>query len=276
MTESVEGWSLAHSVVFDAQEGRMRCMPHTVHLSALEVSLPTKHMVSHLCKHNNSYLRELASSNVIRRSRSITKIQLWLLWTKALMTMLLDRMTKKKRKKTPLKCYWVFCQQSKRSGFFCGNVQYYTKKWNQASWQKLPYLWSTWNKHRTRLCQWSFLMSKLNSLQHIQCFISKVLFYHYSRLISTSGHALDYEEVIENFVAKNKELCTFELSPTDWDAITLVTKWLKSFRSATTQMSAAKTSMLSSTYAIFVVSRRTSVTHSLNFPIVHLQFWSHL
>ena len=94
-------------------------------------------------------------------------------------------------------------------------------------------------------------MSKLDGLQHIKCFISKVLFYHYSRSISTSGCAFDYKEVIDNFVAKNKELHTFKLSPTDWDAITLVTKWLKSFRSATTQMSATKTSMLSSTHAIF-------------------------
>jgi hypothetical protein len=42
-----------------------------------------------------------------------------------------------------------------------------------------------------------------------------------------------------------------ELSTTDWDAVALVTKWLKSFWSATTQMSGTKTSMLSSTHAIF-------------------------
>ena len=118
MSEGVEARSLTHNVEFDAQEGCMCCMPHTVHLSALEVSLPTEHMVSCLCKYNNSYLRALESSNVIRRSRSITKIQLRLLWTKALMTMLLDRMTRKMRKKTPFKCYWVFCQQLKRSGIF--------------------------------------------------------------------------------------------------------------------------------------------------------------
>ena len=119
MTEGVKARSLTHNVEFDAQEGHMRCMLDTEHLSAIEVSLPTKHMVSCLCKHNNNYLRTLAtSSNMIRRSRSITKIQLRLLWTKALMLMLLDRMMRKKRNKTPLKCYWVFCQQSKRSGIF--------------------------------------------------------------------------------------------------------------------------------------------------------------
>ena len=65
------------------------------------------------------------------------------------------------------------------------------------------------------------------------------------------GRALDHHKVIDNFVAKNRELCAFELSTADWDAVTLVTKWLKSFWSATTQMSTTKCSMLSSTHAIF-------------------------
>src|ERR1700729_705996 len=66
-----------------------------------------------------------------------------------------------------------------------------------------------------------------------------------------SGRPLDYRNVIDNFVAKNQELRSFKLSTADWDAVVLVTKWLKSFRSATTQMSATKCSMLSSTHAIF-------------------------
>jgi len=65
------------------------------------------------------------------------------------------------------------------------------------------------------------------------------------------GHALDHHEVIDSFVAKNRELCAFELSTANWDAVTLVTKWLKSFWSATTQMSTTKCSMLSSTHTIF-------------------------
>ena len=69
--------------------------------------------------------------------------------------------------------------------------------------------------------------------------------------IPVSGCALDYRNVIDNFVAKNQELRSFKLSTADWDAVVLVTKWLKSFRSATTQMSATKCSMLSSTHAIF-------------------------
>ena len=42
-----------------------------------------------------------------------------------------------------------------------------------------------------------------------------------------------------------------ELSNTDWESISLVASWLKSFRSATTKMSATKVPMLSTTHAIF-------------------------
>ena len=66
-----------------------------------------------------------------------------------------------------------------------------------------------------------------------------------------TGRALDYRTVIDDFVAKNRDLRKFEMHEDDWNAITLVTRWLKSFRSATTQMSATKQSMLSSTHAIF-------------------------
>ncbi|KAI3603582.1 transposase-like protein [Moniliophthora roreri] len=63
--------------------------------------------------------------------------------------------------------------------------------------------------------------------------------------------ALDFIDVIESFVAKTKDLRPFELSSLDWEAIRLVTGWLKSFRSTTTQMSATKTATISFTHAIF-------------------------
>jgi hypothetical protein len=65
------------------------------------------------------------------------------------------------------------------------------------------------------------------------------------------GRALDYRNTIDSFVSRNKDLHTFELSDSDWESITLVTSWLKSFRSATTEMSATKIPMLSTTHAIF-------------------------
>jgi hypothetical protein len=56
---------------------------------------------------------------------------------------------------------------------------------------------------------------------------------------------------IDSFVAWNKDLHTFEVSNADWESIKLVTSWLKSFQLATTEMSAMKVPMLSTTHAIF-------------------------
>ncbi|KAJ6489402.1 hypothetical protein DFH09DRAFT_948153, partial [Mycena vulgaris] len=42
-----------------------------------------------------------------------------------------------------------------------------------------------------------------------------------------------------------------ELTSDEWKALEMVTGWLKAFRSATTQMSATKQPMLSTTHAIF-------------------------
>ncbi|KAJ6533326.1 hypothetical protein DFH09DRAFT_932793, partial [Mycena vulgaris] len=47
------------------------------------------------------------------------------------------------------------------------------------------------------------------------------------------------------------ELREHELTVTEWEALHMVSQWLKVFRSATTQMSATKQPMLSSTHAIF-------------------------
>jgi hypothetical protein len=69
--------------------------------------------------------------------------------------------------------------------------------------------------------------------------------------VSIVGHALDHQEIIDDFVAKMKDLCHLELSTEDWDAIRLITQWLKTFWSTTMQMSLMKCSTLSSTHAIF-------------------------
>ena len=72
-----------------------------------------------------------------------------------------------------------------------------------------------------------------------------------SRFMPHTGCALNYCKVIDNFVAKTKDLRKFELMSEDWNAIQLVHRWLKVFCSAMSQMSTTKRSMLSSTQAIF-------------------------
>ena len=65
------------------------------------------------------------------------------------------------------------------------------------------------------------------------------------------GRALDYHKTIDSFVSRNKDLHALELSNTDWESLKLVTSWLKTFRSATTEMSATKVPMLSMMHVIF-------------------------
>ena len=72
------------------------------------------------------------------------------------------------------------------------------------------------------------------------------------RLISCFlGHALDYRQSVNSFVHLHTDLWPQLLSDEEWHTIDLVTTWLKSYRSATAQMSATKTPMLSMTHAIF-------------------------
>ena len=62
---------------------------------------------------------------------------------------------------------------------------------------------------------------------------------------------MDYQSIIDDYVTKNRDLHLYELAPLDWDAIKLVTGWLKSFWSATTEMSATKWATISFTHTIF-------------------------
>jgi hypothetical protein len=89
-----------------------------------------------------------------------------------------------------------------------------------------------------------------------------------------AGRALDYRKVIDDFVAKTRELKQYELTSDDWNAIKLVYRWLKALSSATTQMSTTKKSMLSSTQAIFwglQESLQNSLRELLNNAPPHLK-----
>lgn len=99
-------------------------------------------------------------------------------------------------------------------------------------------------------------MFGLDGHRLIRCFVSLLNFVleHSANIIKylhDTGRALDYRKVIDDFVAKTRDLRQHELTSEDWIAISMVSTWLKDFRSATTQMSATKHSMLSSTQAIF-------------------------
>ena len=77
---------------------------------------------------------------------------------------------------------------------------------------------------------------------------------------------------MDDFVAKDKDLRKFEMHTNDWDAIVLVAQWLKSFRSATTQMATTKRPMLSSTYAIYRGLQESLWESLRNLPILYMGF----
>ncbi|KAJ7075273.1 hypothetical protein B0H15DRAFT_894349, partial [Mycena belliarum] len=63
--------------------------------------------------------------------------------------------------------------------------------------------------------------------------------------------AIDHRQIISDFVGKHRDMHSWDLTASDWDAIIMVTGWLKSFRSATTLMSTTKRPVLSFTHTIF-------------------------
>lgn len=98
----------------------------------------------------------------------------------------------------------------------------------------------------------SYWTSGLIGLWLTKCFVCPNPFHSQSLVLqSSTGRALDYHEVINTYVVCYHDLHDYELSDNDWEGITLVAGWLKSFHSATTQMSATCHPTLSSTHAIF-------------------------
>jgi hypothetical protein len=65
------------------------------------------------------------------------------------------------------------------------------------------------------------------------------------------GRALDYRPIVDSFAHFHRDLWQYSLPNEEWEAIELVANWLKSFRAATTQISATLTPMLSRTHAVF-------------------------
>ncbi|KAJ7792593.1 hypothetical protein B0H13DRAFT_2172466 [Mycena leptocephala] len=58
-------------------------------------------------------------------------------------------------------------------------------------------------------------------------------------------------QTILNYVNENEDLAEYALAPSEWAALKQVSDWLKSYRYATTKMSATKQPMLSTTHAVF-------------------------
>jgi hypothetical protein len=96
-------------------------------------------------------------------------------------------------------------------------------------------------------------MSRPDGHQLTRCFVSSYALrsdYCFPCCFVT-GRALKHHEAINTFIYRHEDMIQYHLTEEDWQAVEMVTRWLKSFHSATTQMSATKTPMLSTTHAIF-------------------------
>ena len=122
--------------------------------------------------------------------------------------------------------------------------------------RRLTYFWKRWLQPLDLSLAVSLpclsLMSGPGSHLPIRCCVS---FIHFCMVKWESynllGQALDYHTMLDDFVAKNRDLHKYKLQDKNWVAIALVAKWLKLFQSAMTQMSTIKCPMLSWTHAIF-------------------------
>ncbi len=94
-------------------------------------------------------------------------------------------------------------------------------------------------------------MLRLDGPLLIKCFVCTFLYLLYLLTDTEIGRAVDYQRVVDRYVASNSDLSKYKLTTHDWDAITMVTDWLKQFRHATTEMSTTKKPMLSTTHATF-------------------------
>ena len=102
MAEDLEVRSTSEGFDFDAQESRLRCMPHTVHLAALEVIQSKIHPICNLFSY--SCLRALVQSNVTRKRMIYIKIRLLPPLTEVSMMMQLDKKRMMTETMTRLSC----------------------------------------------------------------------------------------------------------------------------------------------------------------------------
>lgn len=88
--------------------------------------------------------------------------------------------------------------------------------------------------------------------RHIRCSVSSNVngTTIFNTILSTE-RAAEYQDELDDFVSRNRNLRDLELLPEEWEAIKQVRDWLCLFRTATTQMSTTKKPMLSSALAIF-------------------------
>ena len=122
MTDDLEAQSAAEGFEFDSQESRLRCMPHTVHLAALEVI-----KLIYLVKAKLMFCScstALVLSNMTRRTTIYIKTQSRLLLIGVSMTMQSDRRKRMTTTNCLMCCKMFYLPLKKQVPAFKFNLQH--------------------------------------------------------------------------------------------------------------------------------------------------------
>ncbi|KAF7372351.1 Transposase-like protein [Mycena venus] len=216
----------ALGIPFSSRDARMRCMPDTIHLAALKLL----EAIGALTKDEKKKAKSRSTPYQDAATESLSHAQDN--WSSEVE----DGEDDEVMKPTSL----VGCAVFKAGILFSANLRKIVRHVRSS-----PQRRRSWQKE-VRNCMESSpgtINSVLNLILDVKT--------RWSSTHQMLRRALQFREPIFNYVAKDSELREHELNAAEWDALQLVTQWLKMFRSATTQMSTTKQPMLSSTHAIF-------------------------
>ncbi|KAJ3533021.1 hypothetical protein NMY22_g7505 [Coprinellus aureogranulatus] len=217
LVQSIERRCLQHGIPFSADDARMRCTPHIIHLAALELlqgigAITSEELDAAL--HSGLQYQDDVFASLPRRNNDGAGGE---------------------------------GEEDAGDGEGSGDTTFLRRiiKYARSSPQRRE----AWLKEATILVD-ELKRAKLEGPARALMLILDVRT-RWSSTYSMLSRALSFRTAVTYFTAKNLELRKFELSDSDWTAIEMVCKWLECFQAATREMSATRTPMLSTTIAIF-------------------------
>ncbi|KAF7370018.1 Transposase-like protein [Mycena sanguinolenta] len=202
-------------ILFSAADGRMRCMPHTIHLSALRLL----EAIGALTKEEKKAAKSKSASSAYQDSTTES------LSREADEAAGQTEDTEDAELVSPDSLIGTAVFKLRKIIRHVQSSPQRRKRWEQAV--------------KTALPTNSVLMLILDFKTR------------WSSTHQMLRRALDFRKPILDYMSDYEDLTEHSLSPTEWAALTQVTGWLKSYRYATTKMSTTKHPMLSTTHAIF-------------------------
>ncbi|SJL18443.1 uncharacterized protein ARMOST_22032 [Armillaria ostoyae] len=219
MVEAIEWKCIVAGIQFSARESRLRCMPHTVHLAALKL------------------LEAIGALSPSERKKAEARAGAY----QDAVTSPLDRHHDEEAvlqedsdaTEEEANTHGVLTAVCKLRKIV---IAVHSSPQRHKSWLAKA---TNWLKERAQDASETALMLILDVRTR------------WSSTHQMLRRACDYKHVVNTYVAINRELQQYELLTNDWEAISMVTDWLKHFRAATVEMSTTHKPMLSTVHAVF-------------------------